>query len=724
MEDLALSVNLPARPAVSSQGESVIATKASGDELWQHRRSTAREQRAVRQIGSGSTRFRRVAFRQLTNIDIREIEGRDTLQLSESLKWRIDPDYFLFRRICGQVVRWDSVSGQYQPVPFATVHVMDTDCDFLGYFPRQVKWAWLYPIFCHEEEITEVLTDECGRFCVWIPWFDIDWVIRWRLERYCFPEIFVKPPIGELLQSAGVLPVPVPGPDPGPVELREAGLSLDHLASIVGRDTASKILLSQQATAVGGNRSTLQRLLNQPAYLNPVAPPTSAKLRELEHLHHARGATGLRELVRGKADRDYRLDLSRYVGPFPLWRCEWVIEEELVPILEVPDITFWVTQDTDGDGDQETIYSDGYFQVGWKSGPLSDVLLHASPIARINGVCEVPPVGECEQPEILFAGLMPARMPYIDTTANPTRGFGLRPNPPHADGAVRNSVFPPSPSPDTPANAPFMGTLQLYGCNLFPGGEYYRLLYSLNGAPAVPFTNLAWYIDPFPGPGAPLHVVPDAQGWYPILPVPDAWFPPNELLDWPTSSAFPAGLYDVTMEIGDAARNVIFTTSSAVPFQVDNSAPLPLITSLAYRVLPSGSWYTFPNLICPIAQRPTGSDLEFRLQYTVSASHLLKTSLASSGCGGGTMLPSPEPNVVPYMHWHTNAGDNFVSQTATFTLPGSALAGCYGFSLNGYSRAFNPAGGDPADPQAKDWYYDAQWLIWNQFNVSVAVVDI
>ena len=27
---------------------------------------------------------------QLTNIDIREIEGRDTLQLSESLKWRIE----------------------------------------------------------------------------------------------------------------------------------------------------------------------------------------------------------------------------------------------------------------------------------------------------------------------------------------------------------------------------------------------------------------------------------------------------------------------------------------------------------------------------------------------------------------------------------------------------------------------------------------------------------
>src|SRR5258707_9542964 len=106
----------------------------------------------------------------LTNINIQEIEGHDIAQLSESLKWKIDPDYFLFRRICGQVVRWDPGTGEYQPVPFATVHVMDTECDFLGFFPYQVKWAWLYPIFCFEEQITEVVTDECGNFCAWIPW--------------------------------------------------------------------------------------------------------------------------------------------------------------------------------------------------------------------------------------------------------------------------------------------------------------------------------------------------------------------------------------------------------------------------------------------------------------------------------------------------------------------------------------------------------------------------
>jgi len=659
----------------------------------------------------------------LTNVNIKEIEGRDIAQLSESLKWQIDPNFFLFRRVCGQVVRWDAGTGQYQPVPFATVHVMDTECDFLGYFPYQVKWSWLYPIFCYQEEITEVVTDECGKFCVWIPWFDIEWVIRWRLERYCFPEVFVKPNLGELLQSVGVLPKPGPGPDPGPIELRESDLSFDRLSAIAGRDTASRLLLAGQAASIGKNSSALTGLLNQPAFLNPVPPPTSPKLHALHKHHREHGSAGLRDFVRGAADREYKLDLNHYIGPFPLWRCEWVVEEELVPILEVPDITFWVTQDTDGDGDQETIYSDGYFQVGWKSGPLSDVILHSSQIARINGQCEVPPVGDCEEPEILFVGLMPAESPYIDTTAGPTRGFALRPNPPHADGLIRPSVFPPSLTPDTPANAPFMGTLQLYGCNLYPGGQYYRLLYSYNGAPAVPFTNLDWYVDPFPGPGAPLHVVPDAQGWYPILPVPDDWFPPHELLDWATNG-FANGLYDVTMEIGDATKSVIFTTPDAVPFQIDNSVPQPLITSLAWRVLPFGAWNVFPSLVCPLVNRPAGSDIEFQVQYQVSASHLLRTSLANSGCGGGVMQPNPEPNALPYMHWHTNASDNFVSQTATFVLPGTALAGCYGFSVNGYSRAFNPAGGDPADPQAHDWYYDATWLIWNQFNLSVAVVDV
>jgi hypothetical protein len=66
--------------------------------------------------------------------------------------------------------------------------------------------------------------------------------------------------------------------------------------------------------------------------------------------------------------------------------------------------------------------------------------------------------------------------------------------------------------------------------------------------------------------------------------------------------------------------------------------------------------------------------------------------------------------VYPFEHWHTDAADNTVSQTATFKLPGSTLP-CYGFTLNSYSRAINPAGGASSNPQAKDWYVDTQW--WN-----------
>jgi len=509
---------------------------------------------------------------------------------------------------------------------------------------------------------------------------------------------------------------------------------LPRLSSIVGRETASKLLQTSQATNLGGQQSVFQSLLSQPAFRALTPPPASSKLLGMD-----KGADSVRGVVRGKAGRDYQLDLAHYVGPFPLWNCEWVLQEELVPILEVPDITFWVTQDIDGDGEQETIYSDGWFQIGWKSGPINDVTLHASPIARINGTCEAPPVGDCEQPEITFAGLMPATSAYIDTTNDANRGTSVRVNPPHADGTIRPSVFPPTIPNDEPAAAPFTGTVQLYGCTTFAGGEFYRLLYSYNKAALTPFTGVTWYLDPNPGPGLPVLVSPDAQGWYPILASPDAWWPPNELLDWPTTS-YPDGLYDVTLQIGDASKTIIFTSATAVPFLVDNSAPPPLILSLSWRVLPGGPWNTFPSLICPIVYRAAGQDIEFAVQYQVSFPHLLKANIADSGCGGGTMLPvpastplptaplyspyTPDPTAPEYQHWYTNPLDNTVSQTAHYVLPGSALAGCYGFSVNGYSRAFNPSGGDPSNPQANDWYVDTQWLNWNQADLSVAVLNV
>jgi hypothetical protein len=412
---------------------------------------------------------------KLTGVNAAALKGQSIATLADRFKWVIDPSLFGFRRICGQVVKWDPVAGEDRPVPFAAVHVMDTDCDFLGYFPYGLPWAWCFPIFCHQEELATVVTDECGHFCVWVPWFDIDWVIRWRLERHCYPEIFVKPSLREILEHLGALevaPRPGPGPDPGPNILKDGGLTIERIAAVAGRQTAMKLASAVRATRVGGKTGLVKGVLDERAFTLPMPPPHSAKLRQFQQ-HGNKAIPALSTA----GTREYKLDLNRYVGPFPRWRCEWVIEEELVPIIDVPDITFWVTQDVDGDGDQETIYSDGYFDVGWHTGPLSDITLHASPIARASTTCDVPPVGDCGEPEILFAGLMLARAPYIDMAT----GYGDRPNPPHADAVVRPSVFPPAPTPDTPSTAPFMGTVQLYGCNQLPGGQYYRLLYSYNG---------------------------------------------------------------------------------------------------------------------------------------------------------------------------------------------------------------------------------------------------
>ena len=78
----------------------------------------------------------------------------------------------------------------------------------------------------------------------------------------------------------------------------------------------------------------------------------------------------------------------------------------------------------------------------------------------------------------------------------------------------------------------------------------------------------------------------------------------------------------------------------------------------------------------------------------------------------------------PYSHWHTNELDNTVARAAIFSLDGNALPGAYGFHLSAYNRAFNPTGGDPADPQSTDWYYDAGWLNWNYQFLPVAVVNL
>ncbi len=108
----------------------------------------------------------------------RSLAGLTVAEITDKFKWKIDPELLFFRKICGRVVKKDPVTGVEYPVPFATVHVQDTDCSLLWYSPSPWPWGWFFPLFCHREELATVKTDACGNFCVWIPRFEIDWILR------------------------------------------------------------------------------------------------------------------------------------------------------------------------------------------------------------------------------------------------------------------------------------------------------------------------------------------------------------------------------------------------------------------------------------------------------------------------------------------------------------------------------------------------------------------
>ncbi len=92
-------------------------------------------------------------FAMLTGIDEKEFKGKNIAELSDKLKWHVDPKFFLFEKICGKVVKKDPVTGIEYPVPFATVYVEDNDCNLITYSPYGFPWVWHFPFFCHREVI-------------------------------------------------------------------------------------------------------------------------------------------------------------------------------------------------------------------------------------------------------------------------------------------------------------------------------------------------------------------------------------------------------------------------------------------------------------------------------------------------------------------------------------------------------------------------------------------
>lgn len=74
---------------------------------------------------------------EISGVDVHKITGKKIADVHKLLKWKVDSKLLLFRRICGQLVKKNPATGEMEPVPNATVHVEETDCSFLGFFPTE-----------------------------------------------------------------------------------------------------------------------------------------------------------------------------------------------------------------------------------------------------------------------------------------------------------------------------------------------------------------------------------------------------------------------------------------------------------------------------------------------------------------------------------------------------------------------------------------------------------
>ncbi len=679
----------------------------------------------------------------MSGVPVKELLGLTVEKISEKYRFDIDPALFLFKKVCGKVVKKDPVTGVEYPVPYATVNVEDTDCSVLGYFPSASRYAWYFPFFCHREVIATVKTDRCGNFCAYIPRWDIDWILKWRAERVCFPIIFDRPSLADILQEElPHFPDPIPGPDPAPFLNMDRAHLLSTVEKIVGRDTARRMGTALSRLSFGAQSNSLTNLLQEDAFSAPLPPPLPRQLRLSGHgagkkidtaaLPMKEVRSVLSEMLKVSPEKLAKFDLGRFIGPFR--RCHTVLIPEWTPIIDIPDITFHVTQDVNGDGVEESIYSEGYFNVRWNAGTIPSVTLVASPIAiSVPGCDDTTPIPCSNVPAIYRAGRMPVRGDA--TMYDPAAGYALRPNRPHPSG----NPLDPLPNPD--AETPFHSVVPIYGCvDVGTTATQYRMLDSYDGGPSLPMLNHSWWVTRLDASGTVTqyhHVVPDADGWYPIVipkgANPNDWEPEKLLLDWNTGLSG-NGKHVLKIELGTGGIALSpQPATDTVAFHVDNSYPTTSF-QVEYRKNSVGAFLplTFP---CPVVNRgAVPQSVEFRVTFTASSLHLRDVLVGGSGCGAGDMIlqsfSSGEvgddwfPAGSSVAHWHETPSDNSAIVTAFFTLDASAAQGTYSFGAWAASRAMNPAGGDAGHLQVPMYEYDpADIHVTPSYSFSVINAD-
>jgi hypothetical protein len=661
----------------------------------------------------------------LAGIEASKLRGLSVAQIASEFRWKIDPNLLLFTRVCGKVVKQDPATGNQYPVPFATVYAEETVCSLLGHFPIGLPWVWFFPFHCWTDVVAETTTDACGNFCVWVPRFMVEWILRFRKERVCFIDLFKRPTIAAILAYLQGHPI---GPDPGPedtISLQPGSVLYQKAEQLLGTQVVRQLATTAPGKTFGSANSSQQALLARPAFPNALPPALPKAFRKKVKAgnteeHHAAVRSTLANDLGMDVNQLEGLNLNRYYGPF--LRCYNLIVPEWVPILEMPDISFRVTQDVTGTGTQTVIYSGGLFDVPW-SGNVSNVTLLASPIAIAIPTtnCDTPSVPCGDVPSIEYVGLMPLvnppapALPYIDAN-----GFATRPNPPHPGGTISEAGVPPS-------TAPYTGTLQLYGCTQVDNAAYYRLRYtytapgSITPTALMPFTGLTWPL--YRVVGSTLEEqwpVADSHGWYPVIPPSDGWFPNAMVLEWDTiNSAINAnGLYTIQLEVADASKTLL-ATSAPVGFVIDNSVPVINWSAVwSFNSDLSGAQPVPTNDCVVIDRGATPQDVYVQVTYSVVANHLRSVEVGSNeSCSGGAALVSALSTV---QHWYEDATDNTVSNVATYKISASQPQGAYSFDVYAQSRAFNPAGSDSGP--TSDWNYSPVYD-WTDPFFTITVVN-
>jgi hypothetical protein len=656
----------------------------------------------------------------LTGLPASEFEGHTVPALADRLQWVVDPGLWLFRRVCGQVVKRDPATGIDFPVPYATVEVFDTVCDYWGFFPEPWPWGWLFPVHCTRELVTTVQTDACGDFCLWIPAFEIEWILRWREERICFPEIFTKPTVADLV-TARSAQATVPRAAALVERLRAGG----DLEAVVGARAGAVLSAARSSGGFGDDVTQLTSLLQAPAFAQQVTPPLAVGVVD-------------------DADSGVpiEIDPGRYYGPF--WRCIDIFVPEWYEFIAVPDVSIVVTQALSGG--TQTIY-DGAFDIAWGDNPIPPVIVQASPIAIASPVPCTPPQVNPDELGFQYVGLLPVSEPYsADGTFDGATGFATRVSQP------RPAVPPPggctcdetdlTVPPACPATATFYGELYLYGGVAYPGAAYYRITAQYapgsgipTPAPAsfsspVPILDTWTVPQPFPAPPAVIQPA-NPSGWYAISELAAESGPyTNMLMDW--SDAKADGVYLLTLELADTSLNPIsLSPAPTLLLVVDGSAPSPAPFTVSWQPttgvggpIDPTAWTTAypPSSGCALIDT-SGSAIALQFTTAATSPHLRQAHVSVGGCGGTS--PVPAATNPPDNQWYTGStapSATSFSFTGVYYLPAGAPAGCYSFELYADTRAFNSAGGTTSDPVHTGWCGDEPGPPYTNPLITVAII--